>query len=123
PALRIPIEEHPDAVLLGGIAKDRRALRAVLLSLLSALGREDLQETVDVLDLRRCQNHLSLLLYLPRRGRRMLRATIRSWAPRIGGSVVADRDWPASTVRPSARCRLLNVWLGSSSERCPGGGP
>jgi hypothetical protein len=38
PALRIPIEEHPDPALLIGIVKDVRTLGAVLLSLLKACG-------------------------------------------------------------------------------------
>ena len=38
PALRVPIEEHPDPVFLIGIAKHSRALGPVLLSLLGALG-------------------------------------------------------------------------------------
>src|SRR4051794_14629801 len=38
PALRIPVEEHPDLVVLTGIAKDGRTLGTVLLSLLSAFG-------------------------------------------------------------------------------------
>src|SRR2546422_8293068 len=37
-ALLIPVKEHPDAVVLIGIAKDGRTLGPVLLSLLSALG-------------------------------------------------------------------------------------
>jgi hypothetical protein len=37
-ALLIPVKEHPDPVVLIGIAKDGRTLGAVLLSLLSALG-------------------------------------------------------------------------------------
>src|SRR3954467_9451082 len=59
PAFGIPVEEHPDAVVLIRITKDRGPLGAVLLSLLSALGREDLQESVEVLNLGRCQNHLT----------------------------------------------------------------
>src|SRR6266508_1975211 len=59
PALLIPLEEHPDPVVLIGIAKDVRTLGPVLLSLLSALGREDLHEAVEILDLRRCQDHVS----------------------------------------------------------------
>jgi hypothetical protein len=37
-ALLIPVEEHPDPVVLIGIAKDGRTLGPVLLSLLSAFG-------------------------------------------------------------------------------------
>src|SRR5439155_8922672 len=58
-ALLIPVEEHPDPVVLIGIAKDGRTLGPVLLSLPSALGREDFQEAVEILDLCRCQNHLT----------------------------------------------------------------
>lgn len=38
PTLLTPVEDHPDAVVLGGIARDVRALGPVLPSLLSALG-------------------------------------------------------------------------------------
>src|SRR2546429_1293723 len=55
PTRRIPVEEHPDPVVLVGIAKDGRTLGPVLLSLLGALGREDFQKAVVVLDLCRCQ--------------------------------------------------------------------
>ena len=44
PALGIPVEEHPDPVVLVGVAKDRRTLGTVLLSLLGALGREDFRK-------------------------------------------------------------------------------
>ena len=37
PALLVPVEDHPDAIVLGGIAEDERALRPVLLALLGAL--------------------------------------------------------------------------------------
>src|SRR4051794_4664391 len=57
PAFGIPVEEHPDAVGLVGIAEDGCALGTVLPSLLGAGGREDVQEAVEVLDLRRCQDH------------------------------------------------------------------
>src|SRR5207247_204022 len=39
PALLIPVEQHPDPVVLIGIAKDDTALRPVLHALLGALGR------------------------------------------------------------------------------------
>jgi hypothetical protein len=35
PALRVPVEEHPDPVFLVGIAKDGRTLGPMLLSLIS----------------------------------------------------------------------------------------
>ena len=38
PARRIPVEEHPDPVVLIGVAKHGRTLRTVLLPFLSALG-------------------------------------------------------------------------------------
>src|SRR5690349_24365588 len=53
PALRVPVEDDPDPVVLGGVAEDDRALGAVLPALLGALGGEDVQEPVEVLDLRR----------------------------------------------------------------------
>src|SRR6185312_10785501 len=46
PPLRVPVEEHPDPVVLVGVAEDGRAPGAVLLALLGPLGREDLQEPV-----------------------------------------------------------------------------
>ena len=58
-ALLVPVEEHPDPVVLIRIAKDGRTLGPVLLSLLGALRLEDLQEAIAVLDLRRCQQHPS----------------------------------------------------------------
>jgi hypothetical protein len=44
--------------ILIGISKDGRALGAVLLSLLSAFRCEDFTNSVEILDLRRCQDHL-----------------------------------------------------------------
>src|SRR5437870_3800240 len=57
PTLGIPVEERPDPVGLVGVAIDGRTLGTVLLALLGALGREDLDEAVVVLDLCRCQDH------------------------------------------------------------------
>src|SRR4051812_29458151 len=81
-ALRIPVEADPDPIALVGIAKDRRALGPMLLALLRALGREDLDEAVEILDLRRQQNQMSHL----RGERRALRI-----APRIGLVAVGAR--------------------------------
>jgi hypothetical protein len=53
PDLPTPVEQHPDAVRLIGIAEDMRTLGAMLPSLLGARGREDLYEPVEVLDPRR----------------------------------------------------------------------
>src|SRR5690242_4105886 len=61
PALGVPVEDHPDAVVLVRVAEDGRALRAVLLALLGALRREDLEEAVHVLDRCGCEQHLFLL--------------------------------------------------------------
>src|SRR5436190_8341280 len=58
PALGIPVEDHPDAVLLAGIPEDDRALRAVLAAFVGALRREDFLEAVEILNRRRCQQHL-----------------------------------------------------------------
>jgi hypothetical protein len=44
PALVVPIENHPDAIRFGGIAKYGASLGAVLLSLLGAFGGEYFQE-------------------------------------------------------------------------------
>src|SRR5207249_6815339 len=59
PTLRIPVEAHPDTLVLIGITKDVRTLGPVLLPLLSALGREDIQEAIEILNLCRRQDHLS----------------------------------------------------------------
>src|SRR5438270_12197265 len=53
----VPVEEHPDAVLLSRVAEHVRTLAAVLGALVRALGAEHVQEPVDVLDLCRCQDH------------------------------------------------------------------
>src|SRR3954470_4818979 len=58
PALVVPVEERPDAVLLGRIAEHQRALAPVLLALVGALGPEDLQEAIEVLDLCRGEQHV-----------------------------------------------------------------
>src|SRR3954468_19948443 len=57
PAVRIPVEDHPDPVVLAGIAEHERALGPVLLPLLGPLGREDVLELLEVLERRRCQEH------------------------------------------------------------------
>src|SRR5258705_2515667 len=53
----VPVEQRPYAVLLGGVAEHGRALRAVKRALVGALRPEHLEEPVDVLDGRRCQDH------------------------------------------------------------------
>ena len=58
-ALLVLVEHHPHASGVRGVAKDLRTLRPVLLSLLRALGREGVPEAVEILDLRRRQDHLS----------------------------------------------------------------
>src|SRR3954471_21781197 len=57
PTIGIPVEDHPDAIRLAGIAEDDRALRSVLASLVGALRREDFLEAVEILDRCRCQQH------------------------------------------------------------------
>src|SRR3954447_5372718 len=52
PALRVPVEQHPDPALLVGVVKDARTLGAVLLTLLEACGREHTPPAVEILDLR-----------------------------------------------------------------------
>src|SRR5207249_742213 len=83
PARRVPVEEHPDTILLGGITEDGRTLGPVLLPLLGALGREDLLEAVEILDLRRCQDHRSppLALGLAARCRWCGECTLRKPGP------------------------------------------
>src|SRR5205814_780322 len=44
PALFIPVEDRPHAVLFARIAEDGAALGTVLLALVGALGREDFQK-------------------------------------------------------------------------------
>src|SRR6476619_7821251 len=61
PARLVPIEDRPDPVALIWIPKDLRPLATVLLSLLSALGREGIPEAVEIPDLRRCKDHCLLL--------------------------------------------------------------
>src|SRR4051812_36996762 len=61
PALCIPVEHHPDAALVVGVAEDGRALGSVLAPLVGTLGREDLLEALEVLDGGGCQEHVSLL--------------------------------------------------------------
>jgi hypothetical protein len=60
-ALLVPVENHPDPLVVIGIAKDVRTPGPVLLSLLSALGRERVPEAVEILDLDRGQDHRFLL--------------------------------------------------------------
>src|SRR5689334_19069931 len=43
PALLVPVEDHPDAVVLAGVAEDEGALRAVLLALVGAGVGEDVE--------------------------------------------------------------------------------
>src|SRR5881275_467196 len=59
PALLVPVEHHPHAVFLIRVAEDHRAVGTVRLSLLRALVREHLHESVEVLYGRRCQDHRS----------------------------------------------------------------
>ena len=59
PALRVPVEEHPDPALLIRVAKDVRTLGPVLLSLLEACGREDTPPAVEILDLASLRETLS----------------------------------------------------------------
>src|SRR5207248_10943570 len=54
--LLVPVEDHPDPIVLGGITEDEGAFGSVLLALLGALGREDLEEVVEVFDLRHCES-------------------------------------------------------------------
>src|SRR5882672_3482534 len=57
PPCFVPVEQRPDAVLLGGIAEYRRTLGTVQGPLVGALRAEHIQESVDVLDGRGCQDH------------------------------------------------------------------
>src|SRR5438552_17388968 len=59
PALLVPIEHHPHAVFLIRVAEDHRTLGTVLLSLLRALIREHLHESVEIFHGRRRQDHRS----------------------------------------------------------------
>src|SRR6187431_1493081 len=61
PARLVPVEDRPDPVALVRIPKDVRSLAAVRLSLLRARSRERVPEAVEVLNLRRRQDHLLLL--------------------------------------------------------------
>src|SRR5437588_255996 len=57
PAVEIPVEDHPDAIGLVGVAEHKRALRSVLLALRGTLGGEDTGKAVEVLDRGGCQEH------------------------------------------------------------------
>src|SRR5579871_2297834 len=57
PAFFVPVEQRPHAVRFGRVGEHRRALRAVLGALLGAFGTEHVEESVDVLDGRGCQDH------------------------------------------------------------------
>jgi len=50
-ALLVPVEHGPDAGVVIGVAVDARAPASVLLALLSALGGEDVEKPLDILDL------------------------------------------------------------------------
>src|SRR4051794_33167793 len=81
----VPVEEHPDPIILVGIAEDGRPLGAVLLPLLGTLRREDLRELVEVLDRRRSQKHQSPFQEVGRAAARRIRADVRG---------TADPTWP-----------------------------
>src|SRR5262249_54543901 len=53
----VPVVPPPHPVLLGGIAEHRRTLGAVEGALFGGFCAEQLQESVDVLDGRRCKDH------------------------------------------------------------------
>src|SRR5262249_33711240 len=129
PPLLVPVEDHPHAVLLGGIAKDGRAFRAILLALLRALGREDLEEAVDVLDLCRCQKHLGSPFVVCRGGRcqpartgmsterscgsigpRL--STISKWPPRACAMYMFRRRWcsPGTIAAGPPGPSLISAW-------------
>src|SRR5215204_433529 len=55
--LLIAVQEHPQSLAVTGIAKYIRTPGPVLLSLLSALGRERVPEALEILDLHRGQDH------------------------------------------------------------------
>ncbi len=85
PALVVPVEEHPDPVLLQRVAVDGRALRPVGAALVGTCRAEHGEELVEVLDLRRCQDHLSLLRFVPGSGR--IPGSSRPWWPDRGKPV------------------------------------
>ena len=105
PPVLVPVEQRPDPVLLGGVAEHRRALRAVERALLGALRAEHLQESVDVLDGRRCQDHDcspsdgSLRISLPPTGS----VGVGSFSGRAAGAASVDLPISAiGAVGPSA---------------------
>src|SRR5205085_2672623 len=57
PSRLVPVEEHPDPVLLGWITEHGRTLGAVERALLGALCAEHVEESVELLDGRGCQDH------------------------------------------------------------------
>src|SRR3954452_20653623 len=103
-ALRVPVEDHPDAVVLVGVAEDERALRPVLASLLGALRREDVGEAVEVLDLRGCQEHVSSSLIRRRCSAPMVRGLSGPAIPGAWGKCPMRRERdPARTPTASRR--------------------
>ena len=117
PTLRIPVEEHPDPVVLIGIAKDVRTLGPVLLSLLSALGREDIQEAVEILDLSSLPGS-SLSFSCPRRRRStpMVRR-VYVQTPARHRALLVRVAFRGGACRPAVR-----AWLADSgSPRSPRG--
>src|SRR5882672_7234138 len=57
PPCLVPVEQRPDAVLLGRVAEHGRALRPVKRALVGARVGKHFEESVDVLDGRRCEDH------------------------------------------------------------------
>src|SRR4051794_34011915 len=57
PALLVPVQDRPDAVVVAGILEHHRTFGPVVLALVSALRPEHFQELLDVVDGRRGQNH------------------------------------------------------------------
>src|SRR5690242_4435162 len=127
PALLVPVEYDPDAVVLGGVAEDQRALGAVLLALLGALGGEDVQEAVEVLDLCRREQHVELLSsgvvvrrWVVRRGQAesagmSTRASCGSIAPRL--STISNRPFWAWAMY---MCMRTWCWPGTIAAGPPG---
>src|SRR4051812_15095940 len=103
-ALFIPVEEHPDPILLVGIAEDGRALGPVLLPLLGTLRREDLRELVEVLDRRCSQEHQSSFQEV---GRAAARGGQTCGAPSTltGSQAASKAGSPMASLRPRPRPR------------------
>src|SRR4051812_49371840 len=103
-ALLVPVEEHPDPILLVGIAEDGRALGPVLFPLLGTLRREDLRELVEVLDRRCSEEHQSSFQEVGRAAARGGQ-TCGAASTLPGARAASKAGSPAASLSPRPRAR------------------